>query len=50
MMKLPVGGTATHYYNTNMMDKIAFAGALQQDAMMDMLKANGLIQNDTNEQ
>lgn len=33
----------TCYHNSSVMDKIAYAGLIQQDAMMDTLKANKLI-------
>ena len=46
MLKLPGGATATHYYKTAMVDKLLFAGTLQQDAMMDTLKINGMMGND----
>lgn len=33
----------TCYHNSTMMDKIAYAGLIQQDAMLDTLRANGLM-------
>lgn len=39
------GGEAyTNYYNINMMNKLIIAGLVQQDAMLDSLAANGLIE------
>ena len=39
------GGEAyTNYYNINMMHKLTIAGLIQQDAMLDSLAANGLIE------
>ena len=39
------GGEAyTNYYNINMMNKLTIAGLVQQDAMLDSLAANGLIE------
>ena len=32
------------YYNTSMVDKIAIAGIIQQDAMLDSMAAHGIIE------
>lgn len=37
------GDTYNDYYNATMGDKLLIAGLIQQDAMLDTLKANGLI-------
>ena len=42
--KLQGGGVFTNYFKSNMMDKIFYAGMIQQDATLDMLKANKLVQ------
>lgn len=38
--KIKGGATIPAFYNCNVNDKILFAGIIQQDAMMDALKAN----------
>ena len=39
------GGEAyTNYYNVSMMNKLTIAGLVQQDATLDSLAANGLIE------
>ena len=47
--KLQGGAVFTNYFKSNMMDKITYAGVIQQDAMLDMLKANKLIKPETEE-
>ena len=46
MMKLRGGGLSATYYNSNMMDKFIYAGYIQQNATLDMLRANNLIKDD----
>lgn len=41
--KLKGNSVFTNYYNSNMMDKFVYAGVIQQDAMLDTLKANGML-------
>lgn len=43
------GNTYTNYYNISMGDKLVIAGLIQQDAMMDTLAANGMIESDDDE-
>lgn len=43
MTKMTNGGFYTSCYNIGVMDKIACAGLLQQDAMMEVLRKNKLI-------
>ena len=43
MTKMTNGGFYTSCYNISVMDKIACAGLLQQDAMMEVLRKNKLI-------
>lgn len=42
------GDSYTNYYNTSMADKLVLSGLMQQDATLDMMAANGIIeyQND----
>ena len=47
--KLSGGAAFAHYYNSGMMDKISYAGLIQQDAMLEMLRANGLVPGDNQE-
>lgn len=55
LIKIPVKGICIHaitnngeaytnYYEISMMDKLTIAGLIQQDAMLDSLAANGLIE------
>lgn len=39
------GAVYTDYYNISMNNKLIIAGLIQQDAMYDSLRANGLIKN-----
>jgi hypothetical protein len=43
MIKYEGHAVGTNYYNVSMHDKLAFAGYLQQDAMFDTMRANGMI-------
>ena len=47
--KLQGGGVFTNYFKSNMMDKITYAGIIQQDATLDMLKTNKLVKPETEE-
>lgn len=47
--KLQGGGIFTNYFKSNMMDKITYAGLIQQDTTLDMLKANKLVKPETEE-
>lgn len=38
------GETYTAYYNTSMADKLLLSGLINQDATLDMLAAQGIIQ------
>ena len=44
--KLKGGAMFANFFNSTMVDKIAYAGIIQQDAMLDLLKANNYIDND----
>ena len=47
--KLQGGAVFTNYFKSNMMDKITYAGIIQQDATLDMLKTNKLVKPETEE-
>lgn len=60
LIKLPIKGMCmnaildngeayTAYYNATMLDKIAIAGLIQQDAMLDTMAANGFIEYEDEE-
>ena len=44
--KLSGGSVFTSYYNATSMDKITFAGLIQQDAMIETLKINKMLNAD----
>lgn len=44
------GDYYSNYYNTNMADKLILSGIIQQDATLDMLAANGVIQYEDEEE
>lgn len=44
--KLKGGAMFANFFNSTMVDKIAYAGIIQQDAMLDLQKANNYIDND----
>lgn len=37
------GGVGTGYWNTSMADKLIFSGIIQQDAMIETLRENGMV-------
>ena len=39
--RLKDGSVFTQYYNSTMIDKLTYAGVIQQDATRDMLRLNG---------
>ncbi|MBR5125187.1 MAG: hypothetical protein IKU68_00435 [Oscillospiraceae bacterium] len=41
--KLEGGSTYTSYFNSPMIDKLTYAGIIQQDAMLETLRASGMI-------
>ena len=43
------GETYTNYYNISMADKLLLSGTVSQDATLDMLAAQGIIQYDDEE-
>ena len=50
VMKLAGGALSAAYYNSDMMDKFIYAGYIQQNATMDMMKANNWIKNNEAEE
>jgi len=44
--KLENGATMPTCYNCTVNDKLLFSGIIQQDAMMDTLKNNGLVKDE----
>lgn len=38
------GDTYTNYYNASMTDKLVISGLIQQDATLDMMVANGIVE------
>lgn len=40
----------TGYYDCSVADKILFAGFLQQDAMLDTMRANGYVDDDEDDE
>ena len=44
--RLSDGAVFTQYHNSTPMDKMIYAGVIQQDVTMDILKANNSIGND----
>lgn len=44
------GDVYTAYYNAHMSDKLLLSGVINQDAMMDSLEANGVIEYEDDEE
>lgn len=44
--KMKGGGNFVNYYKSSVTDKILYAGLIQQDATLDMLKANRSIDSE----
>lgn len=49
MAKFDTGDVGSSYYNCSVADKVMFAGFVQQDAMIETLKVNGLVPDDEGE-
>lgn len=43
LIKLEDGSVCSNYYNTKMMDKMVYAGVIQQDVTWEILKANNAV-------
>lgn len=49
LLKLEDGSVASDYYNSKMMDKMIYAGVIQQDITWDVLKTNNAVGRDSDE-
>lgn len=49
LTKYKDGSVQTGYYNASVHDQLLFAGFLNQDAMIETLKVNGLVQREEGE-
>jgi hypothetical protein len=49
LLKLEDGSICSDYYNSKMMDKMIYAGVIQQDITWDVLKVNNAIGKDDEE-
>ena len=49
LMKLEDGSVCSDYYNSGMMDKMVYAGVIQQDITWGILKANNAVGRDAAE-
>lgn len=49
LMKLEDGSVCTNYFNSKMMDKMIYAGVIQQDITWEILKANNAVGRDPDE-
>lgn len=49
LMKLEDGSVCTNYFNSKMMDKMVYAGVIQQDVTWEILKANNAVGRDSDE-
>lgn len=47
--KMEDGEVGTGYWNAGVFDKLAFAGVIQQDAMLETLRVNGFIEDEEDE-
>ena len=50
LMKLEDGSVCSEYYNSKPIDKMIYAGVIQQDITWDILKANNAVGSDTDEE
>lgn len=46
LMRLEDGSVYSNYFNTKMMDKMIYAGVIQQDVTWEILKANNAVGRD----
>ena len=49
LMRLEDGSVCLNYFNTKMMDKMIYAGVIQQDVTWEILKANNAVGRDFDE-
>ena len=47
--KMQDGSVSSDYYNSKVMDKMIYAGVIQQDVTMAILKANNMVGNTDDE-
>ena len=49
LMKLEDGSVCSDYYNSGTIDKMVYAGVIQQDITWGILKANNIVNRDGNQ-
>ena len=49
LLRLEDGSVCSDYFNSKMMDKMIYAGVIQQDVTWEILKANNAVGRDTDE-
>lgn len=49
LMKLDDGSVCSNYFNSQMMDKMIYAGVIQQDVTWEILKANNAVGRDSDD-
>lgn len=49
LMKLEDGAVCSNYFNSKMMDKMIYAGVIQQDVTWEILKANNAVGREPDE-
>ena len=49
LLKLEDGSVCSDYFNSKMMDKMVYAGVIQQDVTWEILKANNAVGRGTDE-
>ena len=49
LIKMEDGSVYSDYYNSGMMDKMVYAGVIQQDVTWDIFKANNAVGRDFDE-
>lgn len=50
LIKLEDGSVCSDYYNSGVMDKMVYAGVIQQDITMDVMKAYNKARNDQDDE
>lgn len=48
--KLKGGSVFTNFHNVSVLDKLTFAGVIQQDAMLETMRINGYIKKQESEE
>lgn len=49
VMRLDDGSVCSNYFNSKMMDKMIYAGVIQQDVTWEILKANNAVGRDSDD-